>query len=436
MTNLVTTNTEFVPWADYFRCFKQVQEYQSILAVAGLKRFIFDPGSHWVNLNDEIVAYSVFLGKVNPAHRSRVDTALEACLKHGQPIELLFDAAFEGTATPSAYRLRAHAPAGVVLGVLQLAYRGLAMGDAPSEEHLARLVVLALEQRITPLTGVALADALVTKVEPIAESSVAPSASPLRAPAPVRSVSPNLMLYYQPQSRIEPKSVTGFEVFLRQWDPQRGLVSPDQFLSGMEASGELADATEWLVCSALTHLLECERQVRRPLRLTLNLAPSQLQDARFIEHLAELVTTHAPGKHDSIALDIPISVLALSYRQADWERLLDLMALMTEKSFSPILEGYGHPSMALLSSTRVPLLAAASELKINVSHFRGLDFNTHLGLIGREAASQHLTLAAHGVEDADTLASLKFMKVQTYQGNLLAAPMPIEALQEFLKHNR
>ncbi len=447
---MTKTTNPVVPWVDYFHQFKLVQEYQSILAVSGLKRFKYSLQDDWVRLDVEMVRYAAFLDKIAPAHRQQVESVIAECLETTLPADLLFDATFGHATEPSAYRLRMHAPDGVVLGVFQLAYNGLAIGDSPTPEHLTHLSAQATEMPSVQLAAVVPGDSLVaadtgTRTVALPDSTVDPlahlfsphaSAVPAhRTPLPATTLGAsgrNLVLHYQPQASIESREITGIEAFLRKWDPQKGLLGPDKFLAGMEASGELQAVTEWLVTSSLTHLVDCQDHARRPLRLTLNLAPSQLVDALFIEHLTELVAKHAPGLNDCIALDIPIPLLGLTYQQADWERLMGLMELMREKGFSPILEGYGYPDLSLPAKTRTQLGTRAAEVKINVGHFRGLDFNNQVGTIVREIAPWSLTLAAHGVEDADTLTSLKFMKVQTYQGNLLAAPMAIETLREFL----
>ena len=52
-------------------------------------------------------------------------------------------------------------------------------------------------------------------------------------------------LFYQPIVNITTEDVIGFEALLRWWHPERGLVSPSEFISLAEEKGFILELGDW-----------------------------------------------------------------------------------------------------------------------------------------------------------------------------------------------
>lgn len=84
-------------------------------------------------------------------------------------------------------------------------------------------------------------------------------------------------LVYQPQHRISDRRLTGFEVLLRWNHPERGLITPDQFIPIVERDGYIKTIGEWVLREACREAARWEE----PLKIAVNVAASQLAGTRL-----------------------------------------------------------------------------------------------------------------------------------------------------------
>lgn len=83
------------------------------------------------------------------------------------------------------------------------------------------------------------------------------------------------MLHYQPQVDIATRRISGVEALIRWQHPQRGLLSPAEFLSVAEETGLIAPISDWVLREACRQAQEWRSMGFESLTMAVNLAPVQ-----------------------------------------------------------------------------------------------------------------------------------------------------------------
>jgi diguanylate cyclase (GGDEF)-like protein len=222
-------------------------------------------------------------------------------------------------------------------------------------------------------------------------------------------------LVYQPQHQVATGAVIGFEVLLRWQHPQRGVVSPAEFIPIAEECGAILPIGAWVLSQA------CREAAgwTNPLAIAVNVSAVQIRAPHFVQSLSE--TLRETGL-DPVRLEIEITETALIHdpEQAA-STLRDLKALGVRLAMDDF--GTGYSSLSNLRS--YPF----DKIKIDRSFIQSVDTNTQAAAIVRSVLGLGrglgLPVLAEGVE---TQAELKFLQgeqCQAVQGYLMGRPAPI-----------
>ncbi|HWM65918.1 MAG TPA: GGDEF domain-containing protein [Steroidobacteraceae bacterium] len=234
------------------------------------------------------------------------------------------------------------------------------------------------------------------------------------------------LLYYQPKIDIATGQLDGVEALLRWDDPERGIVSPGEFLPILESTGMIVSVGEW----ALQHAAqECQRWKAaglQPVHVAVNCSPLQLRRPGFVEHILDIVAGWT-GAGWGLDLEITESLLL----DPDSDEVRKLRALRNAGVRVAIDDfGTGYSSLSRLSDLPV------DTLKIDRSFINGLPGDRAsarlVPTVISLARAFDLITVAEGVE---TRAQLNFLEragcIQS-QGFLHAQPMPAAALEALL----
>ncbi len=103
------------------------------------------------------------------------------------------------------------------------------------------------------------------------------------------AVNNELLLNYQPFVNLETLETSGAEALLRWRHPQRGLISPDDFISIAEETGAIVEIGEWVLREA------CAEAALWPdhVKIAVNLSPIQFKSPRLVQAVAGAIA--APG---------------------------------------------------------------------------------------------------------------------------------------------
>ena len=233
-------------------------------------------------------------------------------------------------------------------------------------------------------------------------------------------------LHYQIQVDSLRRPV-GAEALIRWLHPERGLVSPAQFIPLAEETGVILPMGLWVLETACAQIKSWESiESTRNLVLSVNVSAKQFHQADFVSQVQAAVRNHAINP-DLLKLELTESMLL--------ENIEDTIGIMNALKgigvgFSLDDFGTGYSSLQYLK--RLPL----SQLKIDQSFIRDLAVDSSdraiVSTIIAMAQSLGLDVIAEGVETAEQWRFLQESGCNHYQGFLFGKPAPIEQLESIL----
>ncbi|MDD5472261.1 MAG: EAL domain-containing protein, partial [Sideroxydans sp.] len=228
-----------------------------------------------------------------------------------------------------------------------------------------------------------------------------------------------LELHYQMQVDDSAR-IIGAEALIRWNHPQRGMVSPADFIPLAEEIGMILPIGDWVIEQACTQLKRWEMDVEmRKIVLSVNVSPRQLSQPWFVEQVNEAIE-RSGIRPSLLKLELTESFILDDVEDAI-AKMQELRTLGIRFAMDDF--GTGYSSLAYLS--RLPL----EQLKIDQSFVRDIATNKHNSIMVRTiiniANNFGLDIIAEGVESDDQLAFLRQYGCNRYQGYLFGKPVPL-----------
>ena len=236
-----------------------------------------------------------------------------------------------------------------------------------------------------------------------------------------------LRLVYQPKFSLVTDQISGVEALVRWHHPDRGIVSPLDFIPVAESSGLIVGIGEWV-------LRESVRQAGRWRDAFPDRAPTQVcvnvSTRQFTDGLVDRVATVLREEQVDPAL------LALEVTESvalrDIDSAIETMAAFRDLGVSVSIDDFGTGYSSLTYLRRLPL----DTLKVDKSFVDGLpDDPESVAIVAATIGMAHalgLDVVAEGVETAEQLVRLRALGCEYAQGYHLGRPMPAEELSGLL----
>jgi diguanylate cyclase len=217
-------------------------------------------------------------------------------------------------------------------------------------------------------------------------------------------------LHYQPKVDTSTGRVNSAEALIRWRHPQRGLVPPNDFIGVAEECGLLDAIGEWVVFEACRQAKAWQREGMRPLRVAVNLAPSQFRLTNLVEQIRRALD--ASGL-DPQLLEVELTESAV---MSDAEESIHILEAISRMGVLVSVDdfGTGYSSMSYLR--RFPI----DKLKIDRCFIEQMTRRPEDASIVRAiislAHSLRLKVIAEGVETSEQLQLLAELGCDQYQG--------------------
>ena len=211
-----------------------------------------------------------------------------------------------------------------------------------------------------------------------------------------------LMLHFQPKfSTTSSGALCGLEALIRWRHPERGLVSPAEFIPLAEECGLIVPIGRWVMQAACRQVRQWRDDGLAPPRCAINLSARQFASDRVVEDLQDALALSAlePG---ALEVELTESVLMADPARAQ-QALSRLQAMGVRIAIDDF--GTGYSSLSYLKRF------SANALKLDRSFVSGLPHNRDDVAITRAviavAQSLHMEVVAEGVETAEQLDLLR-----------------------------
>jgi diguanylate cyclase len=233
-------------------------------------------------------------------------------------------------------------------------------------------------------------------------------------------------LVYQPRLAVSDMRVEAVEALLRWWHPQRGFVSPDEFIPLAEQSGLIVEIGDWVLREACAQARRW-RDVRGPgWQVAVNVSGVQFRDGSLVERVSRAIDA-AGIEPRMIELEFTEGAL-IEYSAVVSKAVKSLKALGVATALDDF--GTGYSSLSYLRHFPI------DTLKIDRVFVRDIDTksggNTPLvDAIIAMAKSLGLSTVAEGVETEAQWQYLKARNANQVQGFLFCQPLAIDDLQRW-----
>jgi predicted signal transduction protein with EAL and GGDEF domain len=229
-------------------------------------------------------------------------------------------------------------------------------------------------------------------------------------------------LHYQPQVNLQTNQIVALEALIRWHHPQRGLISPSQFIAIAEETGQIHAIGEWVLRTACAQNRAWQMAGLPPVRVAVNLSARQFQHQNLARLIAQVLsdTELEPGY-----LEVEITE---SIAMQDIPRTISVLKELQEMGVSISIDDFGTGYSSLATLKQFPL----HTLKIDREFIKDLTTSSKdAAVIQAIVALGHglnLKVVAEGVETLEQWNFLQSIGCDAMQGYFFSSPLLPEAL--------
>jgi len=235
------------------------------------------------------------------------------------------------------------------------------------------------------------------------------------------------VLYYQPQLNLLTNKLEGVEALVRWQHPEKGLLSPDEFLDELEAIGMHNEFDNYILTKACQTSERWFKLYKRRVAIAVNITAVEFQDERLVTNIqALLLKYNLPSKY--IELEITENVV-----MTDISRAMDSIVKLQNMGIKVSIDDFGTGYSSLAYLRKLPI----DKIKIDRSFIQEVASNdSDLTIVKSMIDLSHglgKRVLAEGVETVEQLNVLRHLGCDAVQGYLINKPLPEDKLVRYLE---
>ena len=234
-------------------------------------------------------------------------------------------------------------------------------------------------------------------------------------------------LHYQPKVDMASGQITGVEALLRWMHPERGLVSPGQFIPLAEETGLIVPIGRWVLKEACAQNMAWQRRGLLPVTMAVNLSPRQFADPHLLHDIDEALLASGMSP---VLLQLEVTE---SMVMRNVSRAIKVLDAIQSRGIRLAIDdfGTGYSSMSLMKQFPI------DTIKIDRSFVRDLPNDSEDQAIAQAIISMGkalgMTVIAEGVETFEQETFLRNHACDEMQGFLFSKPLPARQMAELLR---
>lgn len=238
----------------------------------------------------------------------------------------------------------------------------------------------------------------------------------------------SFLLYYQPIVALDTGRIAGFEALVRWIHPERGLISPSEFIPVAEESGLIVPLGNWILLEACRQLRQWQDKfpAARELTMSVNLSGKQLSQPDLLPQIDAILQQTGINAH-CLKLEITESVLMDNAAAA-----VALLEQLRARNIGLCIDDFGTGYSSLSYLHRFPI----NTLKIDRSFILEMEGDNENSEIARAivmlAHNLGMYVVAEGVETEQHLVQLWAMQCEYGQGYFFSKPLDSKAAEELI----
>lgn len=231
-------------------------------------------------------------------------------------------------------------------------------------------------------------------------------------------------VYYQPQVDARNNKIIGMEALIRWNNPEKGLVSPIDFIPFAEESGFIIEIDKWVMHSVMNQASLWHSDERNIGRLSINISVILLSNTNFISYVKESLKQ---TKCDPQWLEFEITE---SYIMKDTQITIENLNQINKMGIKISIDDFGTGYSSLSYLKRLPI----DKLKIDQTFIKDLNHDENDREIVRTIISMaknlNMSVIAEGVETLEQKEYLLENGCNHIQGYLYYKPINVDEINK------
>jgi EAL domain-containing protein (putative c-di-GMP-specific phosphodiesterase class I) len=232
---------------------------------------------------------------------------------------------------------------------------------------------------------------------------------------------------------LETGKISGFEALVRWQHPERGLISPGEFIPLAEDTGLIVPLGQWILSEACRQLQQWQQQFSPdlPLSVSVNLSTKQFTQPSLLDQISRLLhRSELQNAAWQINLKLEITESAIMENPEAAKTLLEQLKAM---GVQLLIDDFGTGYSSLSYLHRFPI----DTVKIDQSFISHMSTDSESAEIVRAIVSlAHnlgMNVIAEGVELAEQLRQLRSLGAEYGQGFFFAKPLDREEVEALMQ---
>ena len=237
-------------------------------------------------------------------------------------------------------------------------------------------------------------------------------------------MSEQFILYLQPKYELKTNSLSGAEVLVRWMDPEKGMVSPGEFIPVFERNGFIMQLDMYVWDKSCQLLSKWIKEGREVLPISVNISRVSMYNPKLVDIICDMVDKY----------QIPPELLQLELTESAYTNnptaIKNMMEEFQKRGFSVLMDdfGSGYSSLNVLKDIAVDVLKIDMKFLSRTS-IEGRSENI-LAAVVRMAKWLNMPVVAEGVERKEQVSFLRSIGCEYVQGFYFARPMPVADYEE------
>ncbi|MDY4587231.1 MAG: GGDEF domain-containing phosphodiesterase [Oscillospiraceae bacterium] len=231
------------------------------------------------------------------------------------------------------------------------------------------------------------------------------------------------VMFLQPKYSISTNRIIGAEALVRWIHPERGMISPAEFIPVFEENGFILKLDQIIWESACRKLRDWRDRGIQPVPVSVNISREYIHSFDVVSYLLELVKKY----------DVPIKLLELEITETtDAQGVSDVVQKMKDAGFTMLMDdfGSGYSSLNMLKTTQFDVLKIdRGFLSKFMESGRGRKIISHTISMSRDIG---LDIIAEGVETKEQAQFLSDCGCDSAQGFYYSKPVSQEEFDRLL----
>lgn len=225
-------------------------------------------------------------------------------------------------------------------------------------------------------------------------------------------------LYYQPQLNLTTQKLIGAEALIRWHSPERGLVSPAEFIPLAENTGLIIPLGQWILESVCQQIIAWKKLGLNPVQISVNVSSKQFHQANLADNILTTLKKYQV-KPQWLKLELTENLLVQNIDIA-----LEQFNILKAAGIKIAIDDFGTGYASLGYLQHFPF----DTLKIDRCFVQGIHQNAKSAALAtaiiRMAQQLNFEVIAEGVETAAERDFLYQHGCELIQGYLISRPLP------------